>query len=108
MSKEKKQKLQGLTVRYWPVLVLTALAVLLIIGSFIVPPTGVVDPSVLAASGEIFAFAALLTFIVRSEAGADVTFRRGDVEIKLDNPDRSELDDMNDMDNLNDLQDGRF
>ena len=39
--------------------VLSVIAVALIIGSFFVPPTGVVDSSVLAAVGEIFAFAAL-------------------------------------------------
>lgn len=36
--------------------VLVAFGVLLIIAAFIVPPTGVIDPSVLTAFGEILTF----------------------------------------------------
>ena len=44
--------------------------ILLIIASFIVPPLGVVDNSVLTAIGEIFTF-------VGAYAGFDVVYRRG-------------------------------
>lgn len=86
MSKEQKDRLEGLTRKYWPVLVLTVIAVGLIIGSFFVPPYGTIDGSVLTASGELFAFAALVVFIVRAESGADVTVRKGDIEVVIDNP----------------------
>lgn len=44
--------------------------ILLIIASFIVPPLGIVDNSVLTAIGEIFTF-------VGAYAGFDVVYRRG-------------------------------
>lgn len=69
--------------RYWLVLIITGVAIALVIASFIVPPTGVIDPSILAALGELLGFAALLTFIARAEAGDDVTFRRGETEITI-------------------------
>ena len=47
-----------------------AFGILLIIASFIVPPLGVVDNSVLTAIGEIFAFAGAYT-------GVDVIYQRG-------------------------------
>ena len=46
-------------------------AIGLIIGSFFVPPMGVIDGSVLAAVGEIFAFAALGTVVKAIDKGVD-------------------------------------
>lgn len=46
-------------------------AVGLIVASFIVPPTGIIEPSVLAAVGELFAFAALGTVIKAIDKGVD-------------------------------------
>lgn len=66
-------------------LVLTIVAVLLIIASFFVPPCGVVDSSVLAAVGEIFAFAALWTTIYSISRGADVTINHGQTQVTIDN-----------------------
>lgn len=51
--------------------IFSVLAIGLIIASFIVPPLGLIDPSVLAAVGEIFAFAALGTVIKAIDAGID-------------------------------------
>ena len=51
------------------VIILTAIAVALIIASFFVPPMGKIDGSVLAATGEIFAFASLLTAVYAIEQG---------------------------------------
>lgn len=79
-----KDTLTSINRKYWPVLVISVFALLLVGASFIVPPTGVIDPSVLAALGELLGFAALLTFIVRAEQGDDITFKKGDTEIKLD------------------------
>lgn len=63
------------------------ISISLIISSFVLPPTGVVDPSVLAAVGEIFAFATLATVISAIERGADITLNKGDMSINIDNPD---------------------
>lgn len=52
--------------------------ILLTIASFIVPPLGVVDNSVLTAIGEIFTF-------VGAYAGFDVVYRRGLMKYGLNN-----------------------
>ena len=55
----------------------------LIVSGFIVPPTGVIDPSVLTAVGELFAFAALsqLPFVIRS--GKGITLNHGNTSISV-------------------------
>ena len=55
----------------------------LIIASFIVPPTGVIDPSVLAATGEIFAFGALGTVIKAIDRGVDATVHHGNTSVTV-------------------------
>lgn len=42
------------------------------------------DPSVLAAVGELFAFAALGTVIKAIDKGSSASVKKGDVEIKID------------------------
>ena len=64
--------------------VLSVIAVALIIGSFFVPPTGVVDSSVLAAVGEIFAFAALFAVWEAIDKGVDAKVTHGNTTISLD------------------------
>lgn len=68
--------------RWFDIFGLTSIA--LIVASFIVPPTGVVDPSVLAAVGELFAFAALGAVIKAIDKGSSASVKKGDVEIKID------------------------
>lgn len=66
-----------------PFHILTAFAVLLIVASFILPPMGVVDGSVLAAVGEIFAFASLGTVIAAIDKGVDAKVKHGDTELTI-------------------------
>lgn len=68
-----------------PFHVFSAIAVFLIITSFFLPPTGVIDSSVMAACGELFGFAALWTVIKAIDKGSDVTFSKGDMSVTLDN-----------------------
>lgn len=49
--------------------ILSGFAIALITAGFLVPPTGVIDGSVLTAVGEIFAFAALGAVILAIEKG---------------------------------------
>lgn len=63
---------------------LTFTAIILLVTSFVIPPRGVIDPSVLTATGEIFAFAALWSFIVSYSKGKSVTFTKGDTSISVD------------------------
>ena len=65
--------------------ILTALSVALLIVSFFVPPTGVIDGSVLAAAGEIFGFSALLTGLFAMEKGVDMKVTHGNTIIETNN-----------------------
>ena len=62
----------------------------LIIASFVVPPTGVIDPSVLAATGELFAFAALYVVFVAVQKGTRASVQKGDTTLTVSGkePDR--------------------
>lgn len=55
----------------------------LLVAGFLVPPTGVIDPSVLTAVGELFAFAALsqLPFVIAS--GKGITLNHGSTSISV-------------------------
>ena len=70
--------------------VLTAISALLIIGSFFVPPMGIIDGSVLAAVGELFAFAALFAAWEAVERGIDAKVTHGGTSIELNNPDKKD------------------
>lgn len=59
------------------------IAVGLIITSFFVPPTGVIDGSVLAATGEIFAFAALGTVIKAIDKGVDARVQHRNTSVTI-------------------------
>lgn len=63
------------------------ISIALIITAFFVPPTAVIDPSVLAAVGEIFAWGALVVVIEGIEKGRAVTMTKGDLQISLDDDD---------------------
>lgn len=58
-------------------------AVGLIVASFIVPPTGIIEPSVLAAVGEIFGFAALGTVIKAIDKGIDARVQHRDTSVTI-------------------------
>lgn len=58
-------------------------AIGLIIGSFFVPPMGVIDGSVLAAVGEIFAFAALGTVIKAIDKGVDAKVQHNNTSLTI-------------------------
>lgn len=68
-----------------PFHIFSLIAAFLLITSFFLPPTGVIDSSVMAACGELFAFAALWTVIKAIDKGSDVTFSKGDMSVTLDN-----------------------
>lgn len=55
----------------------------LIIGGFFVPPTGVIDGSVLTAVGELLLFPTLLYGFRAIELGYKVKFQKGNTSIEL-------------------------
>ena len=72
-------------------LVCLAISIVLIIASWFVPPKAQIDSSVLAAVGEIFAFAALATVIEGIDNGHKVTMQKGDVNLTI-NKDKDEFE----------------
>lgn len=71
-------------VSFWVTLITS---IVLIITSFFLPPTGAIDPTVMAAVGEMFAFGTLGTVLTAINKGADVTLNHGNTSVTLNNPD---------------------
>lgn len=62
----------------------------LLTASFIIPPTGKIDNSVIQSVGEIFGFAALYVVIEAIGRGSDIILKRGNTEVQMNNPDGDE------------------
>lgn len=62
---------------------LAAIAVGLLIASFLLPPVGIIDNSVLAASGECFAFAALGTLVHAIQNGKSARVTHGQTSLEV-------------------------
>lgn len=60
----------------------------LFVGGFFCPPMGVIDGSVLKATGILFAFAALAVAGQNLANGKDVTFHKDDMDIKIGDDDK--------------------
>lgn len=73
---------------FWLTLSLSAI---LMVVSFILPPTGHIDSSILQASSILFAFGCLGTVVRAVEKGTDVTLKHGETEISIDN-DKEQID----------------
>lgn len=76
-----------------PFHILTGIAIALIIISFILPPTGEINPSVLQGVGEIFGFLSLYTVLIAIEKGTGASFRKGDVELEIQEDHNQEKED---------------
>lgn len=76
-------------------IVFSLVAIGLIIGSFFVPPMGVIDGSVLAAVGEIFAFAALGTVIKAIDNGVDAKVQHNNTTLTIGDINKQETNDTN-------------
>ena len=59
------------------------IALVLLIASWFVPPMAVIDGSVIAAVGELFAFAALGAVIRAIDLGRKATITKGDVNVTI-------------------------
>lgn len=62
-------------------------AVVMLVASFLLPPLGVVDGSVIAAGWLLFAFAASCVVVHAVNKGADATLTKGDITLSVNNPD---------------------
>lgn len=74
-----------------PFWVLTVFALLLIGVSFFLPPKGTVDPSVIAATGEIMGFFALWVLVRALEKGSRAKITHGQTSVTInDNKEEEE------------------
>lgn len=80
-SKEEKKKMRN-QLEFWLCLVVS---IGLVVGGFFVPPTGVIDGSVLQAMGLLLGFATLaqLPVVISSVKSAKIT--HGDTAIEIEN-----------------------
>lgn len=72
--------------------VLSLTSILLIVASFVLPPTGIIDNSVLAASGELMGWGALYSVILAIERGKAVSVKHGQTEIEVRKKQDEEID----------------
>lgn len=75
-----------------PFFICLSFSIILIVVSFIMPPAGKIDSSVIQAVAEIFAFAALYVVIEGMHRGSDVSISKGDVSVQINNPDDKDED----------------
>lgn len=60
-----------------------ALSVLLIVSGFLIPPTGVIDGSVLTAVGELLMFSVIARIPEAIKAGKSVKIQKGDFSAEM-------------------------
>lgn len=60
-----------------------AVSVLLLVGAFLVPPTGVIDGSVLTAVGELVLFPVIIYGFRAIELGLEVRIQKGDTSLEI-------------------------
>lgn len=77
MSKDKTKIEKRLNIQLWLSVVVVAFGLLMLTASFIVPPVGVIEASVLAALGELLTFAG-------SVMGIDYSYKHKNYKMKLD------------------------
>ena len=68
--------------------ILTTISIILIVTSFLLPPTGVIDPSVFAGVGELFGFAALWELHVAIRRGLDAKIQHNNTTIEIINDEK--------------------
>ena len=69
---------------------LTVVAILLIVIAFWIPPTAVIDGSILAAVGEIAGIMAIIELDKALDKGIDATVKHNNTELSVSNPDKEE------------------
>ena len=73
--------------RHWYEHAAMIVSILLMVGSFFVPPMGIIDGSILMGAGELMAGAAILSFLSNLpdyiKAGATAKISKGDLNLEL-------------------------
>lgn len=74
-----------------PFWVCSGFTILLLVLSFIVPPTGQIDPSVLKGGALLFGFASLAVVSDAIRFGYDATVKHGNTSVTIGNADKVEI-----------------
>ena len=91
MSEQLKRTFKECALDNWWFKILSIVAMAMLVISMFLPPQGVIDPSVIAGVGEIFAFAALWSFIKALDRGHTATLTHGDTTVTVKkHPDETE------------------
>ena len=69
-----------------------SISVVLVVAGFLIPPTGVIDGSVLTAVGELLAFPAIAFAFRAVELGYDIHMEKGDASIHISNDGEGETE----------------
>lgn len=85
---ETKPKNNGCRAETKAAIILAAISAAMLIGAALTPPMWVIDGSILAAVGELFAFASLFKAGEAIDRGLDAKIKHGKTEIELNNPDK--------------------
>jgi len=88
MSQVLKKAIVGNT----PFWVLTIVAILLLIVAFILPPTAIIDKSVLAAVGELMGFGALWAVVKAIDEGTSATLKHNNTSLTVGKEEEEEND----------------
>ena len=64
--------------------ILSLSSIILIFISLILPPAGVIDPSVISATGEILGWGALFTVIKAIDKGKGISVKHGTTEVEVE------------------------
>ena len=80
---------EGLADKYIFIVCLS-ISILLFVGGFFCPPMGVIDGSVLKASGILLGFATLAVGAQAIHNGKNISFTKGDMEVEVGEDDDSD------------------
>ena len=77
----------------WAFWICLGVSILLILGGALTPPPFVIDSSIFIGTGEMFGFASLWALYKAIDKGVDTRIKKGDTEIKIENPDKEDNND---------------
>ena len=90
MGTQTKTKARKIDPNKVAISLITILAIGLFMAGFIVPPTGIIDGSVLTAGGIMFGFAGLFLALHAIDRGLDAKVTHGQTVVELQNDDKDE------------------
>lgn len=68
--------------------ILSGIAIAFLIASFLLPPMGIIQPSVLQAVGELFAFGGLGTVVKAIDTGKTASVKHNNTEITINDKEK--------------------